>query len=95
MKVNKICYALTVVFIFIVKASAYDPPMNAEEIKKLPHISAMQAYYLYKQGKIFLLDVHDIPGKKASEIIGAHYFPSKKIKKSKIKLPKKVIIGVF
>jgi len=95
MKVKIFFFALSIFFIFSFKANALDWPLNAEQIKKLPHISAVKAYYLFKMNKIFLLDVHDIDGKKKSKIIGAYYFPSKKIKNSKIKLPKKVIIGVF
>lgn len=74
---------------------AYTPPLSKEEIKKLPHITATTAYYLFKSNKIFLLDVHDLPGKKTSKVIGAYYFPSKKIEKSKIRLPKKKVVGVF
>ena len=93
---NKIIFSiLSVVFLLGIKAMAYTPPLRQEEIKRLPHISATTAYYLFKAYKIFLLDVHDIPGKKTSKVIGAHYFPSKKIEKSKMRLPKKKVIGVF
>ena len=67
--------------------------LTPEEIKKLPHITAIQAYYLFRQNKILLLDVHD--NKEKAEIIGAYYIPSKKIEKVKLKIPKGQLIGVF
>lgn len=67
------------------------PPPDV--IKKMPHITASQAYYLFQQNKIILLDVHD--GRNRSKIIGAYYIPSKKIKDIKLKIPKDQLIGVF
>jgi len=79
--------------IFFMNAPPMGHALTQEEIDKLPHISAMQALYLFKQKKILLLDVHD--NKKRADIIGAYYIPSKKIDKIKLKIPKNQLIGVF
>ena len=89
---HKIILSLLLIVFFI----AIPPSVRAltlEEIKKLPHISATQAFYLFKQNKILLLDVHD--NKEKAEIVGAYYLPSKKIEKVKLKIPKDKLIGVF
>ena len=91
---HKIILSLLSMWLFFI-APHWGHALTKEEIKKLPHISAAQAYYLFHQKKIFLLDVHDVQNKKSSNIIGAYYFPSKKIKESKLKLPTKIVIGVF
>jgi hypothetical protein len=67
--------------------------LNQDEIKKMPHITAIQAYILFKQNKILLLDVHD--GSDRSKIIGAYYIPSHKIRDVGLKIPRDQLIGVF
>lgn len=67
--------------------------LNQDEIARMPHITAMQAYVLSKQNKILLLDVHD--GSDRSKILGAYYIPSQKIKDVTLKIPKNQLIGVF
>jgi len=64
-----------------------------EQIKKLPHITAAQALYLFRQDKIMLLDVHE--GSDRSMIIGAYYLPAKKLPNVRLKIPKSRLIGVF
>lgn len=84
---------LFIVALVSVKPLAYG--MSAEERKSLRHITAQQAYILFKQSKILILDVHPRPNKKKASIIGANYLPSNVIKKSKIKIPKNTLIGVY
>ena len=89
-------YKIIFLLLFLLFFLAIPPngrALEPEEIKKLPHISAIQAFYLFKQKKILLLDVHDF--KEKSEIIGAYYIPAKKIEKVNLKIPKDQLIGVF
>ena len=79
--------------LFSVRPSTF--ALSQEETKKLPHISPYQAYVLFQQGKIIILDVHNLPNKKHASIIGAFYIPYQKIKTSRIKLPRNKIIGVY
>lgn len=67
--------------------------LSQEEIEKLPHISAMQAYALHSKGEILLLDVHD--GRDRSQILGAYFIPARKLKSMKLKIPKDQLVGVF
>jgi hypothetical protein len=79
--------------LFCVNPAAGQEALSQDEIAKMPHITAMQAYVLSRQNKILLLDVHD--GSDRSKILGAYYIPSQKIKDVTLKIPKTQLIGVF
>ena len=92
---NMIAVCLLYIFsalCFDVSASTQDVP-SQEWIQKFPHITAMQAYVLFNQKGILLLDVHD--GGYRSKILGALYLPSKKIKDLALKIPRNQVIGIF
>ena len=63
--------------------------------KKVPHISAQQAFALFMQNKIILLDVHRSPNKRHASILGAIYTDPWKIDKKKFNFPKGKLVGVF
>ena len=90
---KNIVFLLFIAFLFSIDPFVY--ALTQEEIKKLPHISAYQAYVLFQQKKIIIFDVHYRTNKKRASVLGAHYLDKKKIDKVKLKLPKKQLIGVY
>lgn len=62
---------------------------------KVPHITALQAFALFMQNKIILLDVHRRLNKRRSPILGAIYTDPWKIDKKKFNFPKGKLVGVF
>ena len=90
---KNIVFILFTVFLFSIAPFVY--AQTKEEIKKLPHISAYQAYVLFQQKKIIIFDVHPGPNKKRASVLGAYYLDKKKIDKVKLKLPKNQLIGVY
>ena len=66
--------------------------ITKEEIAKLPHITAKQAYAWHKMKQIVLIDTHDF---EQSNILGTHYIPLKVIEKAHLKINKNAVIGVF
>lgn len=65
------------------------------EMKKLPRLSAQNAYILFQQKKIILLDVHPGENKHNASVLGAYYLDHLKVDKIKLKLPKEQLIGVY
>ena len=90
---KNIVFLLFITFLFSIDPFVY--ALTKEEIKKLPHISAYQAYVLFQQGKIIIFDVHPGPDKKRASVLGAYYLDKHKIDKLKLKLPQKQLIGVY
>lgn len=89
---HKIILLLALVVAFF-SFSPMSRAMSQSEIEKLPSITAPQAYYLFKLGKIILIDT--TVGRRRAEIVGAYYIPATKFEQMRIKLPRNIIIGVF
>jgi len=68
---------------------------SESEKAKVPHITAQQAFALFMQNKIILLDVHLSTNKRHASILGAIYTDPWKIDKKKFNFPKGKLVGVF
>ncbi|MCM2283289.1 MAG: hypothetical protein NDI81_00805 [Desulfobacula sp.] len=65
------------------------------EMKKLPRLSAQNAFILSQQKKIVLLDVHPGENKQKASVLGAYYLDHLKVDKMKLNFPKEQLIGVY
>lgn len=95
---KNIAFILFIAFLFGIDPFVYaqnQSDIDREEAKKIPRISARNAYILFQQNKIIIIDVHPGPNKKRASVLGAYYLDKKKIDKVKLKLPKKQLIGVY
>ena len=94
---KNIAFILFIAFLFGIDPFVYaqrQSDIDREEAKKIPRITARNAYILFQQNKIIIFDVHPSANKRAS-VLGAHYLDGKKIDKIKLKLPKNQLIGVY
>ena len=89
--VSSMCI-LTSLFLFV---GTIAPSEGADVRKKVPHITAREAFALYETGRLILLDVHTAKNKTRSLLLGALYIPAYKIGKVKLKIPPNMVIGVF
>ena len=95
---KNIVFLLFIAFLFSIDPFVYaqnQSDIDREEKKKIPRISARNAYTLFQQNKIIIFDVHPGPNKKRASVLGAHYLDKKKIDKVNLKLPKNQLIGVY
>jgi hypothetical protein len=66
-----------------------------KEYADLPKISAMQAYILYKSGKLLIADANEAGRFKGQHCVGAFNIPSSMAEKIKLKIKKDQLIGVY
>ena len=95
---KNIAFMLFIAFLFSIDPCVYaqrQSDIDREEAKKIPRITARNAYVLFQQGKIIIFDVHLGPNKKRASVLGAYYLDKKKIDKVNLKLPKNQVIGVY
>ncbi|MEJ5349174.1 MAG: hypothetical protein WHS46_10870 [Desulfosoma sp.] len=83
------------VLIFAVCSPALARETNENKKRRVPHITAQQAYALFQQGKIILIDVHPGASKKHASIPGALYVSADRIDKGHVSLPKDKLLGLY
>lgn len=91
------CMLFTLLFLSLLGGiSANLAVGQSEDVRRVvPHIGAHQALDLFKSGRMILLDVHPGQGKLRSEIVGAFYIPTDKLEKIELKVPERMLVGVF
>ena len=77
------------------KTNFYDPEVK-KQLKQIPRIDAAKALWLYRSGKLILIDTHEhVKEGDKSPIVGAIALSYKKIPKVNIKIPKNRIVACF
>jgi hypothetical protein len=92
---SKYKFILSLVFCLFVTNTLSALAQNEPKKRKVPHISAQQAYFLHQQGKIILLDVHRRHKKTRASILGAIYVDPKTIDRQRFRFPGDKIVGVY
>ena len=77
------------------KVNFYDSRIK-QNLKKIPRIDAVKALWLFKSGKLTVIDTHEhVKEGDKSPIVGAITLSYRKIPKVKLKVPKNRILACF
>lgn len=94
-KIGLLSMIITVVILCSYGLASDTNETNEQKKRKVPHITAQQAYTLFQQGKIILVDVHPGPNKTHATIVGAFYVSAHEIQKRNVALPRDKLIGLY
>lgn len=80
---------------FLVNGYSEDLPPLKQMIKKVPHMSGRQAYTLFQQKRLFIIDVHHYKKGKKSKILDAITMPKEKAYKLNCRKFKGKLLAFF
>lgn len=81
--------------VFLVNGYSEDLPPLKQMIKMVPHMSGRQAYTLFQQKKLFIIDVHHYAKGKKSQILDAITMPKEKAYKLNCRKFKGKLLAFF